>query len=362
MFKTIGTKVLAGILVCAFTGALTIYMVTTLGYEDLSDRNAKRMLSMMSESIFQTLRLSMFSGDRIVIEDTIKRASHIVGVHQLTIVPNQDVINTFDMNIKYTTDPNVLEVFNSKRSKWIETNNGKDHHVRMLKPLIAEPICLRCHFLSKTQDVLGVMDLDISLNTNDMMIRASQAKLGLFMIVALTIAVLFGVLFFRSFNRKLHTIQVGLLSFFSFLNHTKNRATRLSIDSNDELGQMAKVINKNISRIESGLIKDRHFISEATQIVVRLNSGFLSERLRADTDNHGLRALKEVINQMLTALHSNIKEILSVLNAYREDDYTALINSGALDGELRDLNNGINRLGESIGIMLSGNLENGQQL
>ena len=362
MFKTLGAKVLVGIIGCALCGTVMIYVVTTLGYEDLSDRSARRTLSMMSESIFQTLRLSMFSGDRIVIEDALKRASGIDGVHSLAILPHEAVINTFDLAAKQSQDPDVLRVFITKESRLIESQNGKEHHVRLLKPLIAEPICVRCHVLNKVQDVLGVMDLDISLNTNDMMIRASQAKLGLFLTVAMGVAIFASVLFTNMFNRKLRAIQVGLLSFFAYLNQTKQKPVRLEIDSSDEIGQMAVVINENIAKIEKGLVKDRNFIREATEIVARINAGFLNDRLNAEANNPALNSLKEVINSMINALDHNVDEILTVLRAYESDNYTAFTSANMLNGELKGLNDGVNRLGESIGTMLLNNLENGRQL
>ncbi|GHV07799.1 hypothetical protein AGMMS50229_15200 [Campylobacterota bacterium] len=362
MLKSIGAKVLSGVLFCAFVGALVIYFVTTLGYEELSDRSAKRTLTMTSEAIFQTLRLAMFSGDRIVIEDALKRASTIDNVHSLVILPNETVIRTFDLAQPFTEDPDVIRVFERKEMSWFETNNDTDHFVRLLKPLIAEPICVRCHYLNQVQDVLGVMDLSISLRASDMMIRSSQAKLGLFMTIALTIACFAGIIFFRAFTNRLHAIQSGLLNFFAFLNQKQSRVVRLAIDSDDELGQMAQVINSNIAKIEVGLARDSHFIEEVTKIVARLNTGILSDRLSSEANSPALNALKGVINQMLFALDRNVEDILSVLKAYEEDNYTAFTSASSLQGELRGLNDGVNRLGESISRLLKNSLDNGKKL
>lgn len=362
MFKTIGAKVLAGMISGAFAGAIGIYFVITLGFEDLSDRTAKNTLTMLSESIFQTLRLSMFTGDRAIIADTLSRASGIGGVNALSIAPDRGVIETFDLPVDFTADADVLRVFGTKKTAWIESNEGGERHVRLLKPLIAEPVCLQCHVLNQTGDVLGVMDLVISLRESDRMIRASQGQLGLFMALAFVLAVLGAVLFIRSFNRKLHAMQSGLLSFFAFLNQEKPTADRLAAQSDDEFGQISRVINDNIARIETGLEKDRRFIGEATRVVGRVNAGHLDERLRMAATTPALSELGLVINDLIAKLDSNIENILKVLKEYENDNYTAVADPGALEGELRDLIEGVNRLGDSIGRMLGANLRNGQTL
>ena len=362
MFKTIGSKVLTGMISGALAGAIVIYFVMTLGLEDLSNRTAKNTLTMLSDSIFQTLRLSMFTGDRAIIADTLSRAAQIDGVSSLAIAPDRGVIETFDLPVSYTRDADILEVFRSQKTLWIESSDGDERRVRLLKPLIAEAVCLQCHLLNQAGDVLGVMDLVISHKEGDRMIRTSQTQLGLFMAVAMVFAALGAVLFIRLFNHKLHAMQSGLLNFFAFLNQEKPTADRLSVESDDEFGQISKVINENIARIEAGLEKDRHFIGEATRVVGRVNAGHLDDRLRAAATTPALNELGLVINDMIDKLDSNIENILKVLKEYENDNYTALADADSLEGGLRDLIDGVNALGESIGRMLGANLRNGQTL
>ncbi|MDR2639539.1 MAG: methyl-accepting chemotaxis protein [Helicobacteraceae bacterium] len=362
MLKTFGSKALAVILIVALIGATLIYLITSLGYRELADRNARKTLAMTSESIFQTLRLAMFTGDRIVIAETLDRARKIEGVRSLSIMPDKEVITTFDLPQKFTDDPDILRAFATKEALWQEIDGENGRSVRLLKPQIAEPICVRCHTLNRVNDVLGVMDLEVSTRWSDIVIRSAQAKLGIFICVALLITLFFAVLFTRTLNNKFRSLQSGLLDFFGFLNQSKPRANRLKISSDDELGQMAKVINDNIARIESRLEQDRKFIGEATAIVSKVNSGYVGARLQIAVNNPALLALKETINDMIAALEHNIQEILRVMRAYESDDYTAQTNAETLQGEFRALHDGVNRLGESIGAMLYSSLENGKLL
>ncbi|MDR0665459.1 MAG: methyl-accepting chemotaxis protein [Helicobacteraceae bacterium] len=362
MLKTFGSKALVAILAFASLGSIFIYFVTSTGYKELSDRSARKTLAMMSESIFQTLRLSMFTGDRIVIAEALERAREIEGVHSLSIWPDKEVISTFDMPQKFTEDPDVLRVFAAKEAILQEIEREDGRRVRLLKPQFAEPICVRCHILNRINDVLGVMDLEVSTRWSDMVIRSAQAKLGIFVCAAMLATILFAVLFTRTLNAKFRALQSGLLDFFGFLNQSKPRANLLKIGSDDELGQMARVINDNIARIENHLEQDRKFIDEATRIVSKVNNGYVGARLQIAVNSPALSALKDTMNAMMNALEHNIKEILRVMRAYESDDYTAQTNADSLRGEFRALHDGVNRLGESIGAMLYSSLENGRSL
>ena len=45
---------------------------------------------------------------------------------------------------------------------------------------------------------------------------------------------------------SLEQFQNGLLDFFAYLNQTKDTVNKIELKSNDEIGQMANVVNKNI--------------------------------------------------------------------------------------------------------------------
>lgn len=362
MFKTIGAKVLTGMISGAIVGVIGVYVVITFGLEDISERNAKNTLSMLSESIFQTLQLAMMAGEREVVETTLRRASKIDGVVALDVAPSKGVIETFDKQIAFTTDKDILDVFSSKKASIFEFSHNDERLVRLLKPQVAERSCLQCHVLNKEGDVLGVMDLTLSLQENDSLIAQSQAKLLLFVFVTLAVAIVGAIFFIKIFNHKIHTMQSGLLGFFAFLNGEASHAKKLEDVSGDEFGQISQVINSSIERIEAGVQKDREFIQEATKVVAKVNNGFLDERLTVQANNPALVELKTVINNMIANLDKSVDSVLTVLRAYESDDYTAVAHDESLSGELSELLAGVNRLGESIGRMLGANLANGRTL
>ncbi|MGB2553054.1 PDC sensor domain-containing protein, partial [Campylobacter sp. MOP51] len=74
----------------------------------------------------------------------------------------------------------------------------------------------------------------------------------------LFITVIVGILVFAisKFLKPLNLISTGLISFFKFLNHEIKEPAKLNVKTKDEFGQMASLINDNISKIESAKLSE----------------------------------------------------------------------------------------------------------
>ncbi len=65
-------------------------------------------------------------------------------------------------------------------------------------------------------------------------------------LLALILLSFFAGLIVSSIIKSLEEVKAGLLSFFSFLNKESSSVKAINLNSQDEFGQMAKVINENI--------------------------------------------------------------------------------------------------------------------
>ncbi|MFY9070910.1 MCP four helix bundle domain-containing protein, partial [Aliarcobacter butzleri] len=90
---------------------------------------------------------------------------------------------------------------------------------------------------------------DASTNADEIY---SNAKILLITIIS--IVILFSVLiaFFitNSIVISLKNLQDGLFSFFGYLNRESTKVELINLDSKDEFGEMAKVVNQNIERTQ----------------------------------------------------------------------------------------------------------------
>ncbi|EAJ5480849.1 methyl-accepting chemotaxis protein, partial [Campylobacter jejuni] len=149
----------------------------------------------------------------------------------------------------------------------------------------------------------------------------------------------------------LAAIQTGLTSFFDFINYKTKNVSTIEVKSNDELGQMGKIINENILATKRGLEQDNQAVKESVETVHVVEGGNLTARITANPRNPQLIELKNVLNRLLDALQarvgSDMNEIQRVFNSYKSLDFTT---------EVKDANGAVelttNALGDEIVKML----------
>ena len=132
----------------------------------------------------------------------------------------------------------------------------------------------------------------------------------LYTLVIVVLVILFFVILAitNSIKQPLQKFQNGLLEFFRYLNQETNESRLIDIDSTDELGIMAKEVNRNILNTNDTIQKDRLVVESAIKCANEAKKGHLNARIEGTTTNPSLSELKDVINLMLEATESNIKK------------------------------------------------------
>ncbi|WP_419681544.1 HAMP domain-containing methyl-accepting chemotaxis protein [Aliarcobacter butzleri] len=202
---------------------------------------------------------------------------------------------------------------------------------------------------------------DASTNADEIY---SNAKILLITIISIVILFSMLIAFFitNSIVISLKDLQQGLFSFFGYLNRETTKVELINLDSKDEFGEMAKVVNQNIERTQKGIEEDRKLIDEAIAVLGEFEQGDLSQRLNMSVNNPALMQLKEVLNKMASNLENNIAGVLKVLEQYSNYNYLNKIDQKGLKEHLLKLSNGVNTLGDSITQMLVENKTNGLTL
>ncbi len=152
--------------------------------------------------------------------------------------------------------------------------------------------------------------------------------------------------------KPISMIQEGLQSLFAYINHQTKEAKLIKFNSKDELGVMAAQINQNIIQTQSDLDKDRAFIEETLKVAGEAKHGNFSNRIISDTSSPQLESLKNVINDILAILDSNLTIISNTLNTYSMNDYRSRTDTAELEGKILEMAININMLGSSIGQVL----------
>ena len=147
------------------------------------------------------------------------------------------------------------------------------------------------------------------------------------MIVSIIIGITLSFLILKNIISSLEKVQTGLISFFSFLNHETKHANTIDLNSNDEFGQMSKIINLNIEKSLSNINKDTEFVSDVTRFVNELSKGNMLAKIEKDSDTPNLKELKNLLSKLQDYLEHTIARdlnmLISVLESYKKEDFTA---------------------------------------
>ncbi|MDS1315946.1 HAMP domain-containing methyl-accepting chemotaxis protein [Aliarcobacter butzleri] len=181
-------------------------------------------------------------------------------------------------------------------------------------------------------------------------------------IIGILITVVLSLLISSMLVNALTVFKDGLFSFFAYLNRESTKAELINLDTKDEFGQMAKVVNENIVKTQKGIEEDRKLIDETIAVLGEFEQGDLCQRLNLSVSNPALMQLKEVLNNMASNLENNIDNVLKVLEQYSNYNYLNKIDQKGLKEHLLKLASGVNNLGDSITQMLIDNKTNGLTL
>ncbi len=181
-------------------------------------------------------------------------------------------------------------------------------------------------------------------------------KVGnLFIIGSIILTIIFLSIVFVLVNKlianPLEKFESGLLNFFKFVNKESKDAQLIEINSNDEIGTMAKVINENINFTKKAINEDIVLINEVKTIIEEVNKGYLDKKINAITSTEMLNELKDLINEMLSNLKKfvgdDLNTLVAVLDSYGKRDFTKQLDkdkAGIIGKEISNMNNIITQM------------------
>jgi methyl-accepting chemotaxis protein len=222
----------------------------------------------------------------------------------------------------------------------------------------------KINLLKKVEDYIS-QTLIIAIN--DEMDNANQNMIvfGLLSIFGIALTMILARTIAFTILIDVASVKKGLENFFAFINFKKDDIELIDVKSNDELGVMSKIINKNIEDTKVNIQKDRALIADTIRVTNAINNGYLNTKIELDSNNPSLNELKNIINEMLETLNGNISNILNVLTSYSKLDFRPKLADNNLKGIIKELEKDVNILGDvitqtllenkKIGITLSNN-------
>ena len=330
MLNTVKSKIIFSTLLFSFMGLGAIYWYLTTTFHDFSNETAKRSLNMLSQSIFQTLSGSMLAGDPKVVQEAINNAQTIEGIEKLKVEKSQAVIDLFGLDTRFTDEPMIKEVFKTKKPNVTESTEGA-HTIRLLQPLIAEERCLACHTNIQQGEVLGVMDLVISLEKNDEEISKTETVL----LIALGVVVVAFVLVLNLFFGKevLTPLEELRNRIRALVSGDKDLTKRLEVTKKDEFSEAALAVNHFVEMVQETVNEVKGLGKQNSTIAMTITGA-------TRTISNGVEQERQIVEAATQKSHS-IKAILSEAIAISEQTQKNVANA---NGELVTAKDALSRL------------------
>ena len=262
---------------------------------------------------------------------------------------NQDV-HQLDKVVKVSDGPAIKAIKTLTNSFFIKETGTEFFH------LMTEKINL----LNK---VIHFQEKSIMKNINN---KISELKTSLITTIIIYI-ILFALIIFmlitiiKSITTNLNIFQNGLLDFFKYLNKETSTVNKIEVDTNDEIGNMAKIVNENIERTAELIEDDNQTIASIINTLQKFSSGDFTQRITVNPKNETLQKLKTALNEMSNtiqkAIGKDLNEINQMLEAFSKYDFTPRIKND--DGKLVLT---LNQIGDTITHMLQNNKADGEAL
>ena len=356
--KKISNKIIVSLLVLMTLSSLSVIFFTTKKVSEDSISRTKESLEMLNTAMFQSLRNAMNTGDPAQIKKAEDDARNIKGVKNLTVAKSKALMELYPSDVPYTKDLDILNSFENKEEKIIQTKTQDDHNLRMIKPMVATSECLMCHANQNEGDVIGVMDLTFSLNEADSQIY--NLIIDILVISTILGWITIGLIFIivRKATNPISKLKEG----FENLLSSNDPNINLNVQSKDEIGEVSSLFNSYMTKVREGLKQDELVIEEASDVLEKTKNGFFVYKVNKSASNPHVEELKNNLNSMIISTKETLDRINETLRKYSESKFDYKINDDGIYGDLGSLTSGIKLVGNNTSEILAMIMNTGNSL
>nr|WP_096025340.1 methyl-accepting chemotaxis protein [Campylobacter lanienae] len=193
------------------------------------------------------------------------------------------------------------------------------------------------------------------INDKSSIFSAVKDTTSLMVVSLLIFALILAVATFwivKSITRPVVKIKDALLNFFDYLNHKKTNIEPLKLNTNDELGLIVSAFNDNVRSIAKDIQKDDELIKKTSEALDRAKMGDFSSNFEINGANNRVNELAQHLKETLRELDKSFIDIASALETYVNDDFTHTIINENAQGQFKNTNDNLNKLGLYISQML----------
>ncbi len=299
--SSIKSKILAGFLSVVIVGSISLIIFISISFKSLINESTVKSLEMVSTSIFQTMRTGMNFGDPAIVQKIIHDAKNdIKGIQNLLVYKSQKVTDLFGIPNHEAITPTIQKVFDTKKADLLEAKDQQGRSLRLLKPFIAASECLMCHTNATTGDVLGVIEIDMSLQESDKTIADTLLYLTMTLIVGSILIISIALPFLKS------TLFTPLYDMRSRANDIAtgegDLTARIRLKREDELGITARFINVFIEKTQNTIATAKNAMGTLFSAEENIEEVAHNLKEQIKTQNEAAKESDHLVHNIFTSL------------------------------------------------------------
>ena len=242
-------------------------------------------------------------------------------------------------------------------------HNLTNNLVSLQEISVAKWISFSTQRINKMKKYLDKLGNKILLNIKNVenKYKLEVALISVIVIVVIILIIIVAILIIKDLTMSIEKLKNGLLEFFKFLNRETTSTKLIDINSKDEIGLMAKVINENIEKIEENLQQDALMIQGLFREVEKMKRGIVKGRIVEKAANPDLEKVRIIFNEMQDALEKiigeDVNKTVTVLDYAMKKDF-----SKRIENAIGKVEKAINSVLDTIVNILQTNKENGEKL
>ncbi len=183
-----------------------------------------------------------------------------------------------------------------------------------------------------------------SLINNNQSLKSTVETIMIIMLLILIIGIAVGLVLTRSVQQGIDSIN-KVTANMAINNDT---SMRIDINTDDEIGQIAKNFNSYLDQINNDMQQDQKVVEEIAIIVEKVKNGFYNYSVQQNGKSVMINNLKNNFNEMLEATDLNLSEIRDAVVSYANYDFTAEVNLQNVSGSIGSLTNSSKALGINV--------------
>ena len=162
---------------------------------------------------------------------------------------------------------------------------------------------------------------------------------------------------------SINHFQTGLLNFFSYLNRQSPKVDYIDINSEDEFGAMAKVVNENIKKSNEILLNEEQVLEQIEKMIQNIERGFFMYRIKLKCENQQIETIRNNINSLANNLQMKISSISNVLLDFGESHFESRVPEDLdMVGTYGSLKSSTSLVGNNVSELLAMILTTGDKL